>query len=141
MAFSPGKSAWIMLDGVNGAGTNVSAYADNFSFPQPTDSLETSTFSNNSKTFIVGLTGGGAPSLSGPLDTAFAAIVANVSAAQAAGSTTSTLVYAAAGSAAGSLRQTAECWVTDFTVSTGVGGRAEFSANLQVTGAVTTNTW
>jgi hypothetical protein len=141
VAFTPGKNAWIMLDGVNGAGTNVSAYADNFSFPNPTDTYETSTFSNNSKTFIAGLTAGGAPSLSGPLDTAFAVIVANVSAAQAAGSSTSTLIYAAAGSASGSLKQTAECWVTDFTVSTGVGGRAEFSAALQVTGAVTTAVW
>jgi len=141
MAFTPGKNAFILLDGVNGAGTNVSQYADNFSFPNPTDTYDVSTFGTNSKSFIVGLTGGGAPSLSGPLDTTFASIIAGVSAAQAAGSSTSTLVYAAAGSAASLLKQSAEVWITDFTVSTGVGGRAEFSASMQITGAVTTGTW
>ena len=141
MAFSPGKNAWIMLDGVNGAGTNVTAYADNFSFPNPTDTHDTTVFGLNAKTSIVGLTGGGQVSMSGPLDTAFASIIGNLNAAQAAGSASSTLVFAAAGSAAGSLKQSAEVWVNDFTTSTGVGGRAEYSASLQVTGAVTVTTW
>ena len=141
MAFSAGKSAWIMLDGVNAAGTNVSQYADNFSFPNPTDTHDTSTFGTNTKSFIVRLTGGGQPSLSGPLDTTFATQIAQVAAAQAAGSSTCTLVYAPAGSVASMLKQTAECWITNWEVSTGVGGRAEFSAQLQVTAAVTTSTW
>jgi hypothetical protein len=141
VAFTKGASAWIMLDGVNGAGTNVSAYADNFSLPNPTDTPETTTFSNNAKTFIAGLGGGGVAALSGPLDTAFAVIVANVDAAQKAGSTTSTVIFSAAGSASGSLKQTAEVWISDFTTSVGVGGRAEFSASMQITGALVTATW
>ena len=141
MAFTPGKNAWIMLDGVNGAGTNVSQYADSFSFPNPTDTHEVSAFGTNAKAFITGLTGGGQPSLSGPLDSAFAVIVANVAAAQAAGSATSTLVYAPAGSAAALVKESAEVWITNFEISTGVGGRAEFSASMQITGATTVATW
>jgi hypothetical protein len=36
---------------------------------------------------------------------------------------------------------TAEAWVTSVSLSSSVGGRVELSASLQVTGAVTNNTW
>lgn len=141
MAFKPGKDAHILVDGVAGTLVNVTAYADNFSFPQPVDTIEVSVFGSTPKAFIPGLTDGGQIGVSGPLDVAMGTFLATLKAAQAAGSSTATVTYSPAGSVAGQLKVSAETYVSSFDISTGVGGRAEYSATLQVTGAVTTTTW
>lgn len=141
MAFQPGYKAFILLDGANGAGTNVSAYGDDFSFPTSVEMLDTTTFGSAVKRFIPGLTGGDTLSLSGPLDTALYTQVTGMLAAQAAGTAGFTLVFGALGSVASSPKQTVECLVASFEISTGVAGRGEFSASLQVDGAVTNATW
>ena len=141
MAFSPGHKAWVMLDGANGAGTNLSTYADNFQFPQSVEMLETTTFGSSVKRFIAGLAGGDTISMSGPLDPALHLHFGSALAAQAAGTASFTLVYGPAGSVASSPRQTAEVLIASYEVSTGVGGRGEYSASLQVDAAVTNNTW
>lgn len=144
MAFSPGYKAYILLDGANGAGTNVSTYADDFGFPQSTEMLEVTTFSaagTNSKRFIAGLTGGDEVSMSGPLDSAFYSQVAAMKAAQDAGTTSFTLVYGPAGSVTSMPKLTAEALLSNFEITTGVGGRGEYSASLQIDGAVTNATW
>lgn len=141
MAFKPGRDAHILLDGVAGTPINVSGYADQFSFPQPVDTVETSVFGTAAKAFIPGLTDGGQASMSGPLDVGLGTMVAGVKAAQSAGSSTCTLTYSPGGSVAGQLKVSAECWVGSLDFSTGVGGRAEYSSSLQITGAVTVTTW
>lgn len=144
MGFSPGYKAYILLDGANGAGTNLSTYGDDFSFPQSTEMLEVTTFSaagTSSKRFIPGLNGGDTVSLSGPLDTALFTQVTGMKAAQDAGTAGFTLVYGPAGSVTSAPKVTAEVLVSSFEISTGVAGRAEFSASLQVDGAVTNATF
>ena len=78
MAFKAGKSAFILMDSIAGTGVDVSAYADSFSFPVPVDTLDTTTFgaSGGAKSFIVGLNGGGSPSMSGPLDVGLGTFIA-----------------------------------------------------------------
>lgn len=141
MAFKAGKGAFILLDSVAGSPTDVSAYADNFSFPQPIDTIDTTTFGSDAKTFIPGLTDGGSVDLSGPLDVALGTLVASLKAAQAAGSTSSTVTWGPGGSVSGQIKQSAEVYVSAYNVSVGVGGRVEYSCSLQVTGAVTNTTW
>ena len=141
MANKPGKDAHILLDSVAGTPTDLSSYADSFDFPQPVDTIDTSVFGSDPKSFIPGLTDGGQISLSGPLDVALGTFVTAIKAAQAAGSTTSTITYSPGGSVSGQFKVSAECYVSAFNVSTSVGGRAEYSASLQVTGAVTNTTW
>ena len=141
MAFQPGHKAWLMLDGANGAGTNVSTYADNFSFPQSVEMLETTTFGSSVKRFIPGLVGGDTLTMSGPLDVALHNILSGIKSAQEAGTASFTLVYGPGGSVASQAKQSAETYVASIGVSAGVGGRSEWSASLQVTGAVTNGTW
>ena len=141
MAFKAGKGSFILLDGVAGTGVNISAYADSFSFDQPVDTHDVTVFGANAKSFIVGLTDGGAASLSGPLDVALGTFIAGLKAAQAAGSASSTLVWGPGGSVAGQVQQSAEVFVSNYGVSSGVGGRVEYTASLQITGAVTNSTW
>lgn len=138
MAFTPGFKAFILLDGANGGGTNVSGYADDFSFPQNTEMLETTVFGTAGvKRFIPGLTGGDQIPMSGPLETAMFTQLQQMKAAQLAGTLGFTLVYAPAGSVATYPVISAEVYVGDFEISSGVGGRNEYSASLQVDGVIT----
>lgn len=141
MAFKAGLNAFILLDNVAGTPVNVSTYADNVSFPQPIDTLDVSTFGSSAKQFIPGLTDGGQIQISGPLDVALGTFVALLKSAQSAGSSTCSVTYGPGGSVSGQIKQSAEVYVSSYDVSTGVGGRAEFSCSLQVTGAVTNSTW
>lgn len=141
MAFKPGHKTFVLLDGVAGTGVDISAYADSFSFDQPVDTHDVSVFGSNAKSFVVGLTDGGSADMSGPLDVALGTFVAGLKAAQAAGSASATLIWGPGGSVASEIKQTAETWVTNYAVSSGVGSPVTYSCSLQITGAVVNGTW
>ncbi len=141
MAFKAGKDSWLGIDGVAGSQIIVNPYVDNVSWPASVQTLDVSAFGTTAKAFIPGLTDGDQITMSGPLDVVMGTILSTVKAAQAAGSSTSTLRYGPGGSVAGQINQSAECWLAGFSFSSGVGGRAEYSATWQITGAVTVTTW
>lgn len=141
MAFKPGYLAFLLLDNAAGTPVNVSAYSDDFSFPQSTEMLETTVFGSSVKRFVAGLNGGDTLSLSGPLDTTLHAQLGSMKAAQDAGTAGFTVTYGPAGSVSGQPKISGEVLVASYEVTTGVGGRVEFSASLQVDGAVTNATW
>jgi hypothetical protein len=141
MAFKPGYGAYIALDSVAGTPVVISAYADNVAFNSTTATNETSTFGDAASDHITGLTSGGVE-LSGPADVALGTFLAALWTAQSAGSATSwTVTYGPGGSVAAQVKQSAETFLTAYNVTTGVSGRAEYSASLQVTGAITFGTW
>jgi hypothetical protein len=137
MAFRAGTTSFVLLDGVNGVGTNVSRYSDNFSWPQSVDTLDVSAFGTAAKAFINGLTDGDTVTISGPYDAPMFTLLTAVKAAQSAGSATSTILWGPGGSVATEARISAEAWVTQVSLSSSVGGRVDMSASLQITGAVT----
>lgn len=141
MAFKPGHLAFLLLDNAAGTPTNVSQYADDFSFPQSTEMLETTVFGSSVKRFIAGLNGGDSLSLSGPLDTVLHAQLGSMKAAQDAGTAGFTVTYGPAGSVAGQPKVTVEALIASYEISTGVGGRVEFSSSLQCDGAIVNSTW
>lgn len=141
MAFKAGKDSFCLIDNLAGTPVDVSAYVDDFTFPQPVETVETTAFGATAKAFIPGLTDGGEISLSGPLDVAMGTFVALLKGAQAAGSTTATVTWAPGGSVSGQIKQDAEVYVSAYETRSGVGGRTEYSASLQVTGVVTNGTW
>jgi hypothetical protein len=142
MAFTPGFKAHILLDNAAGTPVDVSVYADDFSFPQNTELLDTTVFGTAGfKRVIPGLTGGDSISFSGPLDTVVYTQIAAMKAAQLAGTLGFTLVYSPAGSVASAPKISGEVYVGEFSISSGVAGRNEFSASLQVDGAITNSAW
>jgi len=141
MAFKPGKGAFLALDSVAGSPVDVSAYADNLSLDQPIDTLDVSVFGSNAKQFIPGLTDGGQLQLSGPYDVALGTFVGAIKSAQAAGSASMSILFGPAGSVSGQIKQSAEAYVSSYSTSVSVSGRVEYSASLQITGAVTNATW
>ena len=141
MAFRAGTTTFLMLDGVNGAGTNVSSYADNMSWQQSVETLDVSAFGTAAKAFINGLTDGDTVTIAGPYDKAMYSLLTGVKAAQSAGSSTTSVVWGPGGSVSGEAKVSAEAWVTQVGLSSSVGGRVDLSATLQVTGAVQNSTW
>lgn len=141
MAFKAGHLAYIGLDNAAGAVQNVSIYNDNISFPQAVEQLDVSVFGSSVKRFIPGLSGGDVVSVSGPLDVTLHSQIQGMLAAQAAGTAGFSLLYGPGGSVSGQAKISGEVYVASYAVSNGVSGRAEFSASLQVDGAVTNATW
>lgn len=141
MAFRAGTTAFVLIDGVNGTGTNVSPYTDNFGWPQSVETLDVSAFGTAAKAFINGLTDGDTLPQSGPYDKTLFTQYTAVKAAQSAGSATSTVIWGPGGSVAGEAKISAEAWLSSFGLTAGVGGRVEYSASWQITGAVTNTTW
>lgn len=137
MAFRPGHRSFFALDTAAGSLTNVSGYIDTVDAPQSVEMLEVSVLGTTSKAFIPGLTDGDTISISGPYDAAIHTQLTALKAAQAAGSSTATFLYGPGGSVASQASISAECYIASYAPPTSVGGRAEWSASLQVTGAVT----
>lgn len=137
MAFAAGTTSFVMIDNTAGSLTNLSSYADNFGWPQSIQQLDVSAFGTAAKAMIPGLTDGDTVTMSGPLDATLHTHLTGLKAAQSAGSTTCTILWGPAGSVASRPKIQAEAYVASYQVSVGVGGRVEYSASLQVTGAVT----
>lgn len=141
MAFRAGKDSWFALDNVATTLTVLSPYIDSIDWPQSVEQLDVSTIGTTPKAFIPGLTDGDTVSISGPYDVAVYTHLTALKAAHSAGSTTSTVMYGPGGSIASQAKISAECYVMSFQPPSGVGGRVEWSATLQITGAVTNGTF
>ena len=141
MAFKPGRIAWFALDNVAGSLTVLQPYIDDVSHSQTVDMLDVSAIGTTAKAFIPGLSDGDTIPLKGPYDVAIHTHLTALKAAQLGGSSTSTFTYGPGGSVASEAKTSGECWLSNYSLSTGVGGRVEWSASLQVSGAVTNGTW
>lgn len=130
MAFQPGHGAYLLLDA-----TDVTAYLDNQSLDQVRDTLETTVFGLTARTYISGLQSASI-SLSGPWDPTGDAVLA--------GTDDGAVVayeFGPEGSTASDIKYSGNCLFTNYSVSTSVDGRVEWSASFQPTGAVTRGTF
>jgi hypothetical protein len=141
MAYKPGKNSWFGLDNAAGSIVNISPYVDDTTVPQTVEMLEVTAFGTNAKTFIPGLSDGDTISLKGPYDATIHTQLTGLKAAQAAGTASHSFIWGPGGSVASEAKVNAECLLATYELSSGVGGRVEYSASLQVTGAVTNGTW
>ena len=130
MAFQPGHGAYFLLDS-----NDITGFLDNESLDQTRDTLETTVFGLTARTYISGLNTGSV-SLSGPWDPTLDGYVeaANDGAVVA-------YEFGPEGSTAGDVKKSGDCLFSDYSVSTSVDGRVEWSASFQPTGAITTGTF
>lgn len=142
MPFNPGYKAYIGLDNAAGVVQDVSAFHDNFDFPQGVDVLVYDAFGSAVKRRGPGLSGGDVVSLSGPLDVTLHSQIAAMLGTQAAspGSTFS-LLFGPGGSVSGQVKQSAEVFISNYTTRSTTSGRSEFACQLQVDAAVSNSTW
>lgn len=140
MAFRAGYLGDFRLDNAAGSLTDISPYCDSVSNSQTTETLDVSALGTAFKSYIAGMHDGNF-SISGPYDVAIFTHLTALSAAYDAGTATSSFQWGPGGSVSGQAKTTGECIVSDFTTSTGVGGRVEWSASVQISGAVTNGTF
>jgi hypothetical protein len=141
MAFKAGYSAALYLDNAAGALQNIQGYIDNISMDQPQDTQDVSVFGTIAKTFVIGLSDGGKLTISGPHDPTLATHCFGLKAAQQAGTASHSFIYGPGGSIASQTRIAGECLYENYAPSSAVGGRIEYTASFQVTGAVTNGTF
>ena len=135
MAFVHGKSAVFKLDHASCSLTDISAFVNNVDFPETADVAETSVLGASNKTYIVGLKDA-TISLSGLFDATADAIFGAVVGQTA----TLSFEYSPEGTASGKIKYTGECILTNYAMSSPVGDVVAYSADLQVSGAVTRGT-
>ena len=135
MAFVHGKSSVFKLDNASGSLTDISAFVNNVDFPETADVAETSVLGASNKTYIVGLKDA-TISLSGLFDATVDAILGAVVGQTA----TLSYEYSPEGTASGKVKYTGECILTNYAMSSPVGDVVAYSADLQVSGAVTRGT-
>tara|TARA_R100000482_G_C5108299_1_gene139138 strand:+ start:47 stop:457 length:411 start_codon:yes stop_codon:yes gene_type:complete len=135
MAFTHGKDSVFKLDNASGSLTDISTYVNNVDFPETADVSETTTLGADNKTYIAGLKDA-TISLSGlwdaTADAIFGAVVGQ--------SATLSYEYSPEGTASGKVKYTGEAILTSYAISSPVGDAVGYSADLQVSGAVTRGT-
>jgi hypothetical protein len=141
MAFKAGTVSWFALDSAAGSLTNLQPYIDTVDVPYDVEQLDVSALGTSAKAFIPGQTAGGQISVSGPYDVAVHSHIGSLLAAQAAGTASHSWMYGPGGSVASQAKLSGECIIASYTPPTSVGGRVEWSASLQITGAIAVATF
>ena len=136
MAFGHGKSAVFKLDDSGGSLRDLSTYINEASMPRDIETAETTAFGASAKAYITGLTVA-TISFSGMFDATADGYLAGV-VGQAA---TLSFEYGPLGSTGGFVKYEGECILTSYELSSPVGDVVTFSADAQVTGAITRTTW
>ena len=132
MAFTHGKDSVFKLDNASGSLTDISSFVNNVDFPETADVSETTTLGADNKTYIAGLKDA-TISLAGlwdaTADAIFGAVVGQ--------SATLSYEYSPEGTASGKIKYTGEAILTSYSISSPVGDAVGYSADLQVSGAIT----
>lgn len=135
MAFVHGKDSVFKLDNSGGSLTDISAYVNNVDFPETADVAESSVLGSSSKQYLVGLkdsTLGLTGFFDATADAIFGAVLGQ--------SATLSFEYSPEGTSSGKVKYTGECILTNYALSSPVGDVVAYSADLQVSGAVTRGT-
>ena len=136
MAFRAGTTSKLYVSTAGGVVTDVSAYADSTSANLSANQLDVSVFGAQAQAFLNGQTSGDI-SIGGPLDATMHTLVSGL---WAAGSTAS-WIYGPGGSVASQARLAGSLNVASYGISTSASGRVEYSATLQITGAIAAGTF
>ena len=134
--FRHGKSTVFKVDNNAGSLTDISNTLTDVSFPQSVDTAETSAFGSSAKSYVVGLSDS-TLSVSGNFD---ATVDAHLAAIVGKADSVS-FEYGPEGSTAGFVKYTGEALLTSYEKSGAIGDVVTYSAEFQVTGAITRGTY
>jgi hypothetical protein len=135
MAFVHGKDSVFKIDNDGGTLTDISAYVNSVDFPQTVDVAETTVLGKDNKTYIVGLKDA-TLSIAGLWDSTLDGILGVVLGQSA----TLSFEYSPEGTGSGAVKYTGECILTSYSKNSPVGDVVSYSADFQVSDAVTRGT-
>ena len=134
--FRHGKSTVFKVDNNAGSLTDISNTLTDVSVPPSVDTAETSAFGSSAKSYVVGLTDA-TLSVSGNFD---ATVDAHLAAIVGKADSVS-FEYGPEGSTATFVKYTGEAFLTSYEKSGAIGDVVTYSAEFQITGAVTRGTY
>lgn len=138
MAFVHGKDTSFWLDSTTPTLTDISAYTDSVDgLPGEVELSDVTAFGQEGHRNVPGLENASG-SASGSWDSALDAIVGAPSTWKTG---TRTIEFGPAGSGSGAVKYTAEVWITNYTVSSGVADKVTWSLSYTVDGVVTRSTF
>ena len=132
--FAHGKSTDFAIDDTGGSSRNISNTLTDVSFPQTIDTAETTAFGSSNKSYIVGLKDT-TISVTGLWDATVDAYLSGTEPASRS------FIFGPAGSTGGNVKYTGEAIMTNYSQGNPVGDVVTFTADFQVTGAVTRGTY
>lgn len=131
MAKYHGKNAHFSADAVD-----LSTFLDSIDWPEERDTAETSTFGQDAKTYVVGLTGS-TVDIGGKWDDTAVTGADVVLSAMFADEDPVALIFGPSGNASGRRKYTANGYLTSYQTSAPIGDVIAFTASFQITGPVT----
>lgn len=140
MAQSHGKDSVFKVDDSGGTLRDITAHLDSVDFPQTVDTAESSTFGDTAKEYFVGLKDA-TISISGKWDNTTTTGPDAVLGTQPSAGASRTFEYGPEGGTTGKIKYSGECHLTSYQITGSIGDMVTFSAEFQVTGAVTRGTW
>lgn len=130
--FRHGKAAVFKVDDSGGTLRNISDTLNSVTFPREAEVLETTSFGSSDRTYIVGFKNG-TISIEGSFDATVDGYLAGILGQDA----TVSFEYGPEGSTATYTKYTGEAILTSYETSAGVGDVVAYSAEFQISGAVT----
>ncbi len=134
--FRHGKNASFKVDNSGGTLTNISDTLNSVTFPREIETLETTSFGSSTRSYVVGFSDA-TISIEGSFDATVDAHLAGILGQEASVS----FEYGPEGTASGAVKYTGEAFMTSYETSAGVGDIVTYSAEFQVTGAITRGTF
>jgi hypothetical protein len=132
MSFFHGKTAKFFIDNAAGSLTDISTGMTDASLPVEADTVEVTGFTDTAKNYVMGLKGSNG-SISGNFSTTVDTVLAGI----VGSSDTKSFEYYPYSTGTGSVAKKGECFVTSYDVKAPVSGAITYSANLIVSGGVT----
>jgi hypothetical protein len=130
--FRHGKAASFKVDNNAGTLTDISNTLNSVSFPREAETLETTSFGSSDRSYVIGFTGATISiegSFDATVDTHLASIVGKTDSVS--------FEYGPEGTTSTFTKYTGEAFLTSYETSAGVGDIVSYSAEFQVTGAIT----
>jgi hypothetical protein len=134
--FRHGKAAVFKVDNTAGTLTDISNTLNSISFPREAETLETTSFGSSDRSYVVGFKNQ-TISVEGSFDATVDAHLAGILGQEA----TVSFEYGPEGSTSPNVKYTGEALMTSYESSAGVGDIVSYSAEFQITGAVTRGTY
>lgn len=135
MSFFHGKTAKFFIDNSAGVLTDISTGMNDVSLPTAADTVEVTGFTDTAKNYVMGL-----KSANGSIGGGFSTTVDTVLSGIVGSTDTKSFEYYPYSTASGSVEKKGECFVTAYDIKGSVSGAITYSANIIVSGGVTSTT-
>lgn len=135
MPFTHGSKAVFKIGNASNTLTDISQYLTSVQYSPEVDTAEVTTLGATAKAYVAGLRDA-TISIEGIFEPAVDALLSGI-----IGLDARSFEYGPQGSTTGNVKYSGSCILTSYEVSTGLDGAGTFSAEFQVTGAVTRGTY